>query len=309
MKSGELLSDAESAYLKKAMEARKGEPPARNNTTPGDGSDEKATVAPVIISEEASPIKTLKVTASDGNRIEFAYRPPMAGRPLPAIVFIHGSLGQSRIRELKESARSNLTHTRFLSAGYVAVAATFRTYVNEPVSRGPVLDLIAIVQEVQKLPEVDPDSVVIFGTSGGGSIALELAASDEVSFPAVVIREPATVLYTGLMTDLSMRDKSMKEYATLYNDERRKATEAKIAGISCPLLVHHGDRHLLKNISFDIVFPAIEAAGKTLVIKRYPVEDHGFYWGNRTSEATVDLVVANTREFIEPLLKSKPAAQ
>lgn len=310
MKSGQTLSEEDSAYLEKAKEARKGSRPApAENPTRGDGSDEVATVAPVIVSEEDSPVKTLTATASDGNEIEFAYRAPKADRPLPAIVFIHGSLGQSRIRELIHSARTNPTQTRFLDAGYVTVAATFRTYVKEPLSRGPILDLIAIVQKVKNLPEVDPDSVVIFGTSGGGHIGLELAGSPEVSFPAVVIGEPATVLYTGLMTDLSMRDRSMKEYATLYTDERKAATEAKIAAISCPLLVHHGDVHLLKNINFDIIFPAIEKAGKTLVVKRYPGEDHGFYWGNRTSEATVDAVVTSTRDFIEPLLKSKPAAR
>ncbi|MEC5125254.1 dienelactone hydrolase family protein [Verrucomicrobiales bacterium BCK34] len=309
MKSGETLSEVDSAYLEKATEARKGMRTATADPTRGDGSDEVATVAPVEVSEEDSPVKTLTATASDGNEIEFAYRVPKADRPLPAIIFIHGSLGQSRIRELVHSARTNPTHTRFLDAGYVAVAATFRTYGREPLSRGPVLDLIAIVQKVKKLPEVDPESVVIFGTSGGGHIGLELAGSDEVSFPAVVIGEPASVLYTGLMTGIEMRDRSMKEYATLYTDEHRKATEAKIAAISCPILVHHGDVHLLKNINFDIVFPAIEKAGKTLVIKRYPGEDHGFYWGNRTSEATVDLVVANTRAFIEPLLKTKPAGQ
>ncbi len=309
MKSGQTLSAEESAYLEKATKARMKSRAPRNNPTRGDGSDEVATVAPVEVSEEDSPIKRLTATASDGNEIEFAYRVPKADRPLPAIVFIHGSLGQSRINQLIESARSNPTHTRFLAAGYVAVAATFRTYVDEPLSRGPVLDSIAIVQAVKDLPEVDPESVVVFGTSGGGSIALELAAAKEVSFPAIVIGEPATVLYTGLMTDLSMRDRSMKEYATLYTDERRKATEAKIAGISCPLLVHHGDIHLLKRINFDLVFPAIEKAGKTLVVKNYPGEDHGFYWGNRTSTRTVDSVVANTREFIEPLLKSKPAGQ
>jgi len=99
----------------------------------------------------------------------------------------------------------------------------------------------------------------------------------------------------------------MKNYETLYTEERRLATEKKIDAISCPLLVHHGDIHPLRKINFEIVFPAIEKAGKTILIKRYPGEDHGFYWGNRTSEATVEAVVSSTLEFIEPLLKSPPA--
>jgi len=309
-KAGQSLSDEEKAYLEKAVKARRAGNPNRNTSsdpTRGDGSGERPTVKPVLVSEVDSPVKMLTATASDGNTLEVAYRVPKADRPLPAMVFIHGSLGQSKPRELMHSARANPTHTRFLSKGYVAVAATFRTYAQEPLSRGPILDAIAIVRAVKELPEVDAESVVVFGTSGGGSIGLELAGEEEADPLAVVIGEPATVLYTGLMTDLSMRDKSMKDYPTLYTDERRKATEAKIARIACPLLIHHGDTHPLKKINFDIVFPAIEKAGKTMVIKHYPGEDHGFYWGNRTSEKVLDSVVSSTLEFIEPLLKSQPA--
>ena len=301
-KRGQELTAEEDAYLKRAIAARSAPDPTR-----GDGSDEQATVPPIVIPEDTSPVRTLNVTASDGNTLQVVYRAPKADRPLPAIVFIHGSLGQSKPRELIQSALTNPTHTRFLSKGFVSVAATFRTYGEDPLSRGPILDAIAIVQAVKKLPEVDPGSVVVFGTSGGGSIALELAGEKDLGLPAVVVGEPASVLYTGLMTDLSMRDESMKNYAALYTDERRAATEKKIAAISCPILVHHGDVHLLRKINFEIVFPAIQAAGKTLLIKNYPGEDHGFYWGNRTSEATVNAVVANTLDFILPLLKSPPA--
>jgi len=308
VKSGQTLSEEDQAYLEKAVQSRRGGSPA-TEATRGDGSAERATVKPVEVSETASPVKMLTATASDGKIIEFAYRAPKADRPLPAVVFIHGGLGQRKPRELMQSARSNPTHTRFLAKGYVAVAATFRTYVEEPLSRGPILDTIAIVKAVKALPEVDADSVVVFGTSGGGSIGLELAGEPEASPLAVVIGEPATVLFTGLMTDLSMREPSMKDYRELYTEERRKATEAKIAAISCPILIHHGDVHPLKKINFDIVFPAIEKAGKSMVVKNYPGENHGFYWGNRTSEAVLESVVANTLEFIEPLLKSKPAEQ
>lgn len=300
-KSGQTLTAEENIYLEKAIKAR-----SRPDATAGDGSDEQPTVSPIDISEDESPVETLTATASDGNQIEVAYRVPKANRPLPAIVFIHGSLGQRKPREVIANAISNPTQTRFLAEGYVTVSATFRTYVREPLSRGPILDLIAIIQAVQKLPEVDPESVVVFGTSGGGSIALELAGEKSLHLPAVVIGEPASVLFTGLMTDLSMREKSMSDYPSLYTDERREATEAKIAAITCPILVHHGDVHPLKKINFDIVFPAVEAAGKTLIVKRYPGEDHGFYWGNRTSEETLDSVVSSSLEFIEPLLKTQP---
>jgi dipeptidyl aminopeptidase/acylaminoacyl peptidase len=60
-------------------------------------------------------------------------------------------------------------------------------------------------------------------------------------------------------------------------------------------------------INFEIVFSAIEKAGKSLTIEMYPGENHWFYWDNRTSEETVIKVVSTTRAFIDPLLKTKPA--
>lgn len=307
-KQGQTLTNEEKDYLEKAMAARSGgSRPNRPDPTRGDGTGEKATVDPVRISESDSPVKTLTATASDGNKIDFAYRAPKSNRSLPAIIFIHGSLGQRRIHDLVDNLKSGPTPTRFLAAGYVCIAATFRTYGEEPLSEGPILDTVAIVETVKSLPEVDPESVVIFGTSGGGHLALELAACKELSFPAVVIGEPASILFTGLMTGIAMREPAMRDYRELYTEEHRRKTEAKIANFSCPILVHHGDRHPLRKINFDIVFPAIKDAGKSITIEMYPGEDHGFYWGNRTSEATVEKVVKTTRAFIDPLLKTKPA--
>jgi dipeptidyl aminopeptidase/acylaminoacyl peptidase len=53
-----------------------------------------ATVAPVPVSEEISPVKTVTASAADGNQFKFVYRAPKADRPLPAIMFVHGGLGQ-----------------------------------------------------------------------------------------------------------------------------------------------------------------------------------------------------------------------
>ncbi|MEM7600290.1 MAG: alpha/beta hydrolase [Verrucomicrobiota bacterium] len=301
-RSGVPLTQEERIYLDQAKAAR-----MNSQATDGDGSNEVATVAQVTVSEDDSPVNTVSAKASDGHEIKFAYRSPKADRPLPAFVFIHGSLGQRRIRELSENLRTNPTQTRFLAAGFVTVAATFRTYGDEPLSRGPILDLQAIIEETRKLSEVDPESVIIFGTSGGGSIALELAANESDSFPAVIIGEPASILFTGMMTDLSMREKSMRDYASLYTAERKTRTEEKISRISSPLLIHHGDVHPLRKINFEILFPAIEAAGKSLLVKTYPGEDHGFYWGNRTTEKTVEAVVQSTLDFVETRINTRPS--
>lgn len=307
MQAGQTLTTEEDAYLKAAIEARSSGMPSRNDPTRGDGVDEQSTVAPITISEDDSPVEMLSVTASDGNQLEIVYRVPKADHPLPAIVFFHGGLGQRRPRELVENATNGATPTRFLGAGYVAVCGTFRTYGEDPQSRGPILDAVAVVEAVKKLPEVDPESVIVFGTSGGGSIALELAGNPDADPLAVIAGEPASVLFSGVMTSVANRESSMKDYPTLYTDELREIMERKIAAISCPILIHHGDRHPLRKINFDLIFPAIEAAGKTIIIESYPGEDHGFYWGNRTSTETVEKVVRSSLDFVTPLLKTAPA--
>lgn len=312
-KSGQQLTPKEQEYLNSAMEARRNgvhrqrpeSPP--DNATRGDGHDSQHAVDPIRISDEQCPVRTLQATAEDGNKIKVAYRVPPADRALPAVIFLHGGLGQRHIRPLTADAMNHPTHTRFLKEGFVSVSASFRTYGREPLSRGPILDAIAIVQAVKKLPNVDPQSVVAFGGSGGGSIALELAGEPKADVAAIIAGEPATVLYTGIMTEIAVREKSMRDFPTRYTDRHRAATNAKIRAISCPILIHHGDTHPLKDINFQLVFPAIEQAGKSLTVRKYPGEHHGFYWGNHTTAETVDAVINSSLTFLSPLLKTKPA--
>ncbi|MBB3209070.1 dipeptidyl aminopeptidase/acylaminoacyl peptidase [Rhodopirellula rubra] len=307
-KRGVVLTANEAEYLSRAIKQRSAGTGERtgDRSTDGDGSRERATVPPVRVSEEDSPVKTLTVTAADGVRTEVAYRVPRsADRPLPTFVFFHGGLGKRTPRMLQEDARSNPTHTRFLVAGYVAVSATFRTYGREPLSRGPILDAIAIVRAVKELPEVDADRVIVFGGSGGGSIVLDLASSREAAPFAVVAGEPASILYAGMMHDVSVREDCMKRPLHYYTDIQRQQTEQKIDAIRCPILIHHGDTHPLKKMNNEILFPAITAAGKDLRVIIYPGEQHGFYWGNHTQTSTVDRVVASTLQFVESLSKTQ----
>jgi hypothetical protein len=46
------------------------------------------------------------------------------------------------------------------------------------------------------LPYVDATSIVVFGCSGGGDMALEIPAADTVA--ATVCEEPASVMFTGI---------------------------------------------------------------------------------------------------------------
>jgi len=57
-------------------------------------------------------------------------------------------------------------------------------------------------------------------------------------------------------------------------------------------------------ISFDIVFPAIQPAGKPLMVKTYPGQHPGFYCGIQTNEEGLDRAVTSTPFPLTDSLKS-----
>ena len=195
-KKGETLNVEEQAYLDRAKKERqkKAQASRGDDATRGDSERERHTGG-VAISEVVSPVETLKVTASDGNEMSVVWRKPPGVGPFPTVITIHGGANQQKVEGLKREALKNPIRTRLLAEGYLVVTSTFRTYRNEMQSRGPILDNLAVIEAVNKLPGVDPESVVVYGGSGGGNITLELAG--ETSFAAGIAGEPATIIYTG----------------------------------------------------------------------------------------------------------------
>jgi len=133
----------------------------------------------IEISEAISPVQKAKVTAGDGNTIEIAVRTPSGGGPFPAVIFLHGGMAESHINGRIRETRIGALPTRFLAAGYVIVMSTYRTYEENSRDPGPIDDNVAVVSYVRKMPEVDARSVVVFGGSGGGRLALELSGLGE----------------------------------------------------------------------------------------------------------------------------------
>jgi len=182
-------------------EAHARKSPARDRTAgmEGDGAGPMTSrVKPVEISEADSPVQSLDAKAADGRDVRAFWRRPKGDGPFPAVIFIHGGLTQFPEEPLCRQLAVNPVVTRMLAAGYAVVQATFRTYEQEVQSRGPIEDVRAVVHALAKAPGVDAKRIALFGGSGGGSIALELGGDPAVR--AVVAGEPATVLYTGMLT-------------------------------------------------------------------------------------------------------------
>jgi acetyl esterase/lipase len=237
------------------------------------------------VTEEACPLQVVAIPTQAGRASTPAVvRRPPGAKGAPAVIYLHGGLDTFDVDQLKAKSREANNLSRFLAAGWVTVVPTFRERNQDPQTRDALLDCLDIIAYVKKMPEVDPRSVVIYGTSGGGSLAIEIAGL--VPLPAAVAEEPASILFTGMFTKEFRRgDKKMSsadsrdimnDPAKYYTPEIQKMTREKIAKVQCPMFFGEGGVHLINRINNEIVFPEFQKAGKTFQVVIYPGQNHGF---------------------------------
>jgi len=279
----------------------------------GDGAGPAdSRVRPAAVSETDSPLLSLDTTAADGRTVRAYWRRPAGAGAWPAIVFIHGGLSRQEDAILMRQLRVNPVTTRLLERGYIVAHATFRTYEQDIQSRGPIEDVRAVVQALARETTVDPRRIALFGGSGGGSIALELGADPAVR--AVVAGEPATLIYTGMLTtgEYGPRLAMMADPARYLTPELRAATRAKLRGLRAPVLILHSDQHDLRKLNAPLFLPLMREEGVAVEYREYPGYGHGFYfgggddrWGKGADEPVVAAVVRDVADF---LARAMPAA-
>src|SRR5262249_12783554 len=148
-------------------------------------------------------------------------------------------------------------------------------------------DILSILDHVKKMPEVDSKSVVVWGVSGGGSFALELAGETEVC--AIAVEEPATGLISGIFTKETwekLDDKppfAGKSLRPILSDPERFITDAakkrshdKVLKVSCPVFYAHSDQVIFNKLNDLVLVPELKKIKPKLEIKRYPELFHGF---------------------------------
>ncbi len=296
-----MFAEAE-AYTRQNVSA------ARNRTAgmEGDGAGPMTSrVKPVEIPETESPIQTLDAKAADGRAVRAFWRKPKREETFPAIVFIHGGLTQFPEDLLRRQLLVNPVITRMLAAGYAVAQATFRTYEQDVQSRGSIEDVRAMVHALAKIPGVDAERIALFGGSGGGSIALELGGDPAVR--AIVAGEPATVLYTGMLTtgEYGPRLSIMAAPEKYLTPDLRARTLEKLKTLHTPVLILHGDRHDLHKLNKPLFLPLMKEASVKVEYREYPGYGHGFYfgggddrWGKGADQAVVEAVVRDVRKFL-----------
>ncbi|MBI3693327.1 MAG: alpha/beta fold hydrolase [Acidobacteria bacterium] len=266
------------------------------------------------ISEQTSPAEQIWVETPDGNKATaILRRPPGAGK-LPVMIFLHGGLTPRPVSSLKQWSLAAPTQCRALAAGYVILAPTFRRRDEDPQSTDALVDCLAMVRYAKKLAGVDPASVVVYGCSGGGSLALEVAGEETLA--AIVAEEPAGDLFAGMMNKSTPKSGPLHtpadarpiwvEPKKYYTPELQQFTRAKVRKIRCPILIVHSDQHLINRVNEQILVPELKAASKDVQEFAVPSQPHCFaFWGDhRTEEAAA--VFAKVQKYLETRLKTKP---
>lgn len=266
-----------------------------------------------LVSADISPIRELRID----DKAYAAVRTPPGKGPFPAVIFLHGGLHHASMDNLRKDVMSDPIHTRFLAWGYVTVNATRRDISHDPQDRGVVVDTLAIVGEVKRMTVVDPESVLLYGGSGGGTLALEVAGNAKLA--AVAAAEPATIIYMGMFTkehrakdriiaENRSRELTQSPLEELYTPSLREHTRGKLASIKCPVFLLHGDQHYFRRFNLDLLVPEMRAMGKTVEVRVYPGGEHGFDWGRRDNPAMCLKANQDAHDFFleHTKAKSKP---
>jgi len=261
------------------------------------------------VSEDACPAEIVTIPGKAGNEVTIVVRQPPGSGPFPAIVLLHGGLSPYPTRQIKDESLTRPNYTRFLASGFVIAVPTFRSREENPQTRDALDDCLSVVEYVKKKPAVDPDSVAVFGGSGGGSLALELAGEGDLC--AAIAGEPASVLFTGMMvTGMSDRGPAfqdvMRNPIKYYTPELQAFTRAKIAQIHCPVMIAHGDKHPINLINHEIIIPEMRAANKPLDVIAYAGQPHSFYWGVIADPAAGKKFFGDAMAFLKPHLQTQP---
>jgi dipeptidyl aminopeptidase/acylaminoacyl peptidase len=226
---------------------------------------------------------------------------------------IHGGIVRWPSQQLREYALGTWT-SRFLAAGYVVAAITYRSRDIDPQSLDAVNDAIAAVNYLRTLSYVDSQSIVVNGTSGGGDLALWVAAS--TSLAGIVAEEPASSMFMGMITKATPKrgDRFTPEDgmvihanpAKFFTPESRKLAQERITPIRCPILIVQGEKTSRLNVfNRETLIPELQAAKKALEIKSYPGEPHSFAFYSTAARTPRPAVAAQVFEDVNAWLRQQ----
>lgn len=241
-----------------------------------------------VISEDSCPSETIAPVAGDGYRGRGVLRKPPGAGPFPAILWIHPGLLTFPQSALLNISRRGANPARFLAAGYVVTLPTYRSRDEDPQSGASLQDCLAAVDHLRQQPYVDSKSIVVYGCSGGGDLALQVAAATDVC--AIIAEEPASVLMAGIFNTKSPKqgerytpldaDPIFENPEQFYTPEYQQILRGRIARIKCPILILQGDDEVrgvsINKFNAEVLIPELRAQGKKVEVLAYPGQNHCF---------------------------------
>ena len=293
------------------------------------------------IAGSALPVTYHLVETHDGLYTAIGLRVPAGEGPFPIVLFASGNGGEG-LRYVRDySHNRSWTQEQFLGAGYAVAWLRYRSEVESPPYDGTLLsdrpwsgravlnrppfeyeDVIATIEYVKSLPEIDADRIGYMGMSHGGEMLMKMA-SVYGGIAAAIASEPASAAFlsVGAMDTTAPADRDEPETAVEYDADKLAAdveatrqridkdlAMARIGPIDLPILVQGRDRDHNQDV-FRLNYELLEEAGKDVRWKSYDHELHGFAYVARNSDGEyvpdpIQLeVVADSIAFFDEHLK------
>lgn len=236
------------------------------------------------------------------------YIAPLGKGPFPAVLFLHGGLDTSKGG--RGLLRKGAVPTRFLKKGFLVANATRRPMRGDDYAdvAGACDDTVAAIKALKSLEAVDDESLVLFGGSAGGNLAIHTVSKIDVA--AVVAGEPATLLMSGMYSAAGGSVGSVyKDFNRAYNAEAKRKTREIIKNLSCPVLMLHGGISPLNTLNKEFIIPEFGSLQKPIENIDYLKNTHGFYWGNDASLETLEKVVEDADAFFRKHIRVQPESR
>ena len=225
-------------------------------------------------------IQEVNVKSADGTAFYCCFQKPEGGGPFPAVIFIHGGLGDN-----PEYTRTMLdwsvAHLLFQERFVV-----FSTDYRVDLSGKDIGDVVAAFKFVADLPFVDEQKIAYFGDSHGAYLAI-MAATQTNPFVLIHgwgvadmadwyrhIKALPVSYYQGVTEDF---DKSLGGTPDQAPEAYRQISPTThIAHIKCPILILHGEEDKEVPVSHaHKLAEAIEKAGGEYALKIFKDAGHG----------------------------------
>ena len=245
-----------------------------------------------LVTEAIAPVEVIAPVAEDGHRGLGVLRKPPGNGPFPTVIYLHGGITTVPLANLRATATQGANPSRLLAAGYVVIVPTYRSRDVDPQSPVSLDDAVAVVNYARALPYVNSESIVVFGCSGGGDLALQVPTRTKVC--AIVAEEPASMVMAGMFNSRVPKKGErytpedsfamMENPTRYYTPEFREILRAKVAKIDCPILIIQGDVERqdqpINRFNGEVLLPALRAAKKTVVVRSYAGQGHCFCAGS-----------------------------